>query len=242
MQQMQAPDATSLGQPDRPVAGPQGSDPQFVVECTFSHAVADDPIVHPGVPGASHLHVFFGNTGTDAFSTTESLVGHRITTCDERRDTAAYWAPALSRGNTPILPVKSTAYYRAGVGVDPTTVQPFPKGLVMIAGSAGAMAAQPVSIVAWSCGTSSDRLAEPPTCGVDRGLRLIVTFPDCWDGVHLDTPDHHAHVAYSHLGHCPNGFPVPVPQLQFAVEYPVHGATDGLQLASGGVLTDLKRA
>jgi hypothetical protein len=237
MPPMQSTDVTSLGQPDHPIAGPQGSDPQFVVECRFSHAPSDDPMVHPGMKGASHLHVFFGNTTTDAYSTTESLVQQHSTTCDERRDTAAYWAPALTRGDAPILPVKSTAYYRAGVDVDPTTVQPFPKGLVMIAGSARALTAQPVSIVAWSCGTSSDRLAEPPECGVDRGLRLIVTFPDCWDGVHLDTPNHHSHIAYSHLGRCPNGYGVPIPQLQFAVEYPVHGSTEGLQLSSGGLLT-----
>ncbi len=55
-------DATSLGQPDAPIAGPQGAVPQFVVECAYDHAAPDDPIVAPGEPGASHLHVFFGHT------------------------------------------------------------------------------------------------------------------------------------------------------------------------------------
>lgn len=236
-QSMHTPDVTSLGQPDHPIAGPQGSVAQFVVECTYSHSASDDPIVYPGRAGKSHLHVFFGNTSTNADSTTASLVQHGATTCDEQRDTAAYWAPALLRNGTLVAPVKSTAYYRAGVDADPTTVQPFPEGFVMIAGSAGAMSPQPVSIVAWSCGTSSERLATPPECGVDRGLRLLVTFPDCWDGVHLDSADHHAHVAYNHNGVCPVSHPVPIPQLQFAVEYPVHGSVAGLELASGGVLT-----
>ena len=230
------PDDRSLGQPDRPVAGPQGAIPQFLVECEFSHAAADDPIVYPGESGASHLHVFFGNTNTDANTTIESLA-EGDTTCDQRLDKAAYWAPALLRDGEMITPVKSTAYYRPGIDVDPTIVQPFPEGLVMIAGSAGATAPQPVSIVAWSCGLGIEREALPPECAEDRVLRLLVTFPDCWDGTNLDSDNHKAHVAYSSKGRCPESVPVPVPQLQFSVEYPVWGSTAGLELASGELIT-----
>ena len=229
-------DNTSLGQPDHVIAGPQGAVPQFVVECLYSHSGEDDPIVHPGQPGASHLHVFFGNEIVDAFTTVDSLASHS-TTCDQQLDKAAYWAPALLRNGTMLAPVKSTAYYRPGIAVDPTSVQPFPKGLVMVAGSAGATAPQPNSIVAWTCGSSSIRDVLPPECVGDRNLRLVVTFPDCWDGAHLDSADHHHHVAYSSKGVCPEGYPVSVPQLQFAVEYPVTGPVAGLELSSGGLLT-----
>ncbi|MFZ4718946.1 MAG: DUF1996 domain-containing protein [Ilumatobacteraceae bacterium] len=230
----QHPDNTSLGQPDRPIAGPQGAVPQFVVECDFAHMAADDPIVYPGQPGASHLHVFFGNDGVTADSTTESLAASG-TTCDQQLDKAAYWAPALLQDGQPLVPVKSTAYYRPGIDVDPAAVQPFPVGLVMVAGNAGATKDQPVSIVAWTCGTGSLREVLPPVCGEGRNLRLVVTFPDCWDGTNLDSDDHHAHVAYSSKGACPDGYPVPMVQLQFSVEYPVSGVTDGLELASGGL-------
>ncbi|MBI4933769.1 MAG: DUF1996 domain-containing protein [Actinobacteria bacterium] len=229
-------DDRSLGEPDRPVAGPQGAIPQFLVECEYSHAAEDDPIVYPGEVGASHLHVFFGNTTTDADTTIESLA-EGDTTCDQRLDKAAYWAPALLRDGEMITPVKSTAYYRPGIDVDPTIVQPFPEGLVMIAGSAGATEEQPVSIVAWTCGLGIERAAAPPECAPDRVLRLLVTFPDCWDGEHLDSDTHKAHVAYSSKGVCPGSHPVPVPQMQFSVEYPVSGNVDGLELASGGLLT-----
>lgn len=229
-------DVTSLGQPDRPIAGPQGATPQFLVECLFSHAASDDPIVYPGQPGQSHLHVFFGNTRVDAFTTIASLAGGD-TTCDQPLDKAAYWAPALLRGPEVLTPVKSTAYYRPGEGVDATTVQPFPAGLMMVGGNSGATGEQPLSIVAWGCGAGIERAVRPPTCVQGRNLRLLVTFPDCWDGEHLDSPDHHAHVAYSSKGACPDGFPVPVPQLQFSVEYPVWGDPTGLLLASGGVTT-----
>jgi hypothetical protein len=231
-----APDVTSLGRPDEPIAGPQGAVPQFLVECTYSHSASDDPIVFPGASGASHLHVFFGNESTNADTTIESLA-QGSTTCDQQLDKAAYWAPALLKAGVMLAPVKSTAYYRAGLHVDPTTVQPFPKGLVMVAGSAGAITPQPNSIVAWTCGSSSIRDVSPPECVGDRNLRLVVTFPDCWDGAHLDSPDHHHHVAYSSKGVCPAGYPVPVPQLQFSVEYPVTGPTTDLELSSGGVLT-----
>lgn len=228
------PDNTSLGQPDHPIAGPQGATPQFLVECEFSHAAEDDPIVYPGQPGASHLHVFFGNTHVDA-DTTAAQLASGSTTCDQQLDKAAYWAPALLRDGTMLTPVKSTAYYRPGIDVDPTTVQPFPEGLLMVAGNAGATKDQPVSIVAWTCGTGATRDVLPPECSDGRNLRLLVTFPDCWNGTDLDSPDHHAHIAYSSHGVCPAGFPVPIPQLQFSVEYPVWGSTAGLELASGGL-------
>ena len=228
--------ATSLGQPDRPIAGPQGGTPQFIVECPYSHSASDDPIVYPGQPGKSHLHEFFGNTDVDAFSTVESLLGGG-TTCDQPLDTAAYWAPALMRGGEVLTPVKSTAYYRPGEGVAATSVEPFPVGLVMIAGNAGATGEQPLSIVAWGCGAGIERAVLPPECADGRDLRLLVTFPDCWDGTNLDSNDHHAHVAYSSGGACPAGFPVLIPQLQFSVEYPVTGSTAGLVLASGGLTT-----
>ena len=228
--------ATSLGQPDEPIAGPQGIVPQFVVDCDYSHSAMDDPIVFPGQPGRSHLHAFFGNTAVDAFTTAESLADGG-TTCDQTLDKAAYWVPVLLRGPEVFTPTRATAYYRSGLGVDPTTVQPYPAGLMMIAGNAAALDPQPVSIVAWTCGVGIAREALPPVCNERRMLRLVVTFPDCWDGARLDSPDHHAHVAYSSRGACPQGYPVPVPQLQLSVEYPVWGDTTGLTLASGGLHT-----
>lgn len=222
--------------PDRVLSGPQGRVAQFVVECDFSHAAFDDPIVFPGQEGASHLHVFFGNTTTDAHSTVDDLVAGD-TTCDQHLDRASYWAPALIRDGVVQTPVKSVAYYRAGPDVPGTEVQPYPLGLRMIAGRAAATEPQPIEVVAWSCGAGIVREAEPPACPDGRNLRLLVTFPDCWNGVDLDAPDHVSHVSYSSAGACPASHPVPVPQLQFSVEYPVTGPTDGLELSSGGLLT-----
>ena len=46
----------------------------FAVRCDFSHRNSDDPIVHPGAPGAAHRHDFFGNRSTKFDSTYESMV------------------------------------------------------------------------------------------------------------------------------------------------------------------------
>ena len=228
--------ASVMGQPDQPITGPQGRVGQFVVECPYSHALSDDPIVYPGDADASHLHVFFGNTTADADSTLESLLD-KDTTCEQKQDTASYWAPALLDKGQLIVPVKSVAYYRAGLGVDPKSVVAFPAGLMMIAGDALATEPQPTSVVAWSCGSGGMREAVPPSCSVDRGLRLDITFPDCWDGKNLDVAGHRKHMYYSSKGKCPSTHPVAVPQLIFSVAYPVHGDASELQLASGGLLT-----
>src|ERR1700686_4028379 len=45
----------------------------FHTICGYSHSLRDDPIVHPGLPGASHMHDFGGNNKTNAYSTLASL-------------------------------------------------------------------------------------------------------------------------------------------------------------------------
>src|SRR5438045_1744092 len=62
----------------------------FSVECAYSHTLNDDPIVYPGIPGASHSHDFFGNVSTTASSTQDTLVGAQ-TSCGDLSDRAGYW-------------------------------------------------------------------------------------------------------------------------------------------------------
>lgn len=216
-------------------AGPQGRVPQFVVECGFSHAGPDDPIVHFGHHGRSHLHTFFGSTVTDA-STTAADLAAGDTTCEQKLDRAAYWAPALFESGRMVPPTGAAAYYRPGVGVDPGSVEPYPFGLKMIGGDQGAARPQSLDTVAWGCGTGSERHTTPPACPEGRPLRLLVSFPDCWDGQHLDSDDHVSHMARSADGACPESHPVAVPQLLLSIGYPIASGHD-LSLASGSLLT-----
>ena len=75
----------------------------FFTDRLRNHRAPDDSILYPKQPGASHLHDFFGNTTTNAFSTYAGMLAGG-TNCQEPGDTAAYWAPALLRKDGPPTP------------------------------------------------------------------------------------------------------------------------------------------
>jgi hypothetical protein len=211
-----------------------GPNPRFVTSCKFSHQRSDDPIVKFGLPGASHSHDFFGNTTTDAFSTLKSLK-NGATTCLDQLDKSGYWVPSLTVDGQPVLPKSASVYYSAA-NKPLAAIQTIPRGLKVVAGNAMATTPQGLKITSWNCGADEDNVAtsvDVPTCsGPD--LTLHVSFPDCWNGTTLDSPDHKSHVAY-HLkdGSCPAGYPVAIPRLRINVHYPTVGGP-GVALASGG--------
>lgn len=202
----------------------------FTVDCRFSHRAPDDPIVHPGRPGASHVHDFFGATEADAHSTAASLRGGP-TSCDDRQDTASYWAPTLYDGSEPIRPTFARAYYRAAIGADGREVRALPPGLEMVAGDSHAEpgAWPSLGTVAWGCGLRPRRLHHQPprTCTPSSPLALRLVFPDCWDGRHVRSRDHRSHLARSRDGRCPASHPVPLVQVQVSITYPVWTARPG---------------
>ena len=52
-----------------------------------------------------------------------------------------------------------------------------------------------------------------------------IYFPQCWDGVNLDSPDHKSHMAYPTAGRgCPSSHPVALPEITFNIVYPVRQA------------------
>jgi hypothetical protein len=69
---------------------------EFRVTCASSHRRRDDPIVFQNQSGVSHMHEFFGNRTTDAFSTLTSL--RAGTNCDPLSDSASAGA-AVRGGN-----------------------------------------------------------------------------------------------------------------------------------------------
>src|SRR5829696_6336889 len=89
----------------------------FSASCPFSHRAADDPVVHPGAPGASHVHDFYGNRSTDSESTVESLRA-RATTCTPKADRSAYWTPRLKHRGRAVRPRRARFYYVV-VNADP---------------------------------------------------------------------------------------------------------------------------
>ena len=226
-------DGVTSGDPDPGRIGPQGRVAQFIVHCDVSHVDFDDPIVLPDQPGASHQHQFFGNTATNADPDYERMLG-ADTSCDQQLDTASYWSPTLLGADGRRIPAERlTAYYRPGHGVDPADVVAYPPGFMMVAGSQAADEPQGQDVIAWSCGSGAVRADAPPECSTDSTLRLLVTFPDCWDESRLTSLGSGAHVRYSDGG-CPGTHPVPIPQLQMAIDYPPV-APEGLSLSSGPI-------
>jgi Domain of unknown function (DUF1996) len=194
----------------------------FRTVCRYSHMNFDDPLVYPGQRGRSHLHVFFGNTDVDAMSTPESIRDRGNSTCRGGTvNRSGYWVPAMidTRDGRPIVPNGDhNFYYKTGyrlAGQDAKVV-PFPPGFRMIAGDAKSR--RPQDMATFECnGRKSDTL---PNCP-NGELRQIVEFPQCWDGVNLDSPDHRSHVVYARDDRCPKSHPVHLPEVAYLIGYRV---------------------
>jgi len=202
----------------------------FRTVCQYSHMNTDDAIVLPGQPGASHLHVYWGNTAVNAHSTAESIATTGNATCRGGTiNRSAYWAPAVidTGSGTPIAPELVHVYYKSGYrDVRPEQVQPMPNGLRMVAGDA--KASGPQEFGHWSCWDGGGgKRATIPRCGVGDSVVMTLEFPQCWDGRNLDSADHRSHMAYAEPGHgCPGSHPVGLPVITYNVLYPVTATTD----------------
>lgn len=105
----------------------------FRVVCSSGQLLADDPIKLPGQPGKSHLHQFFGNTGTSASSTYESLRTTGGTTCGDPNypiNRTSYWMPAMLDGaGNAVKPDFLNAYYKQVPAGSPLCIIRAPSGL-----------------------------------------------------------------------------------------------------------------
>ena len=132
-------------------------------------------------------------------------------------------------------------YYKTGYrGIAPAAVQPMPAGLRMIAGDSKASAPTAGGIAIFNClapatGEGPKTVELPTTCPVGNTIWATVTFPQCWDGVHLDSPDHKSHMAYPINGACPADHPVPFPEVTLNFAYTV---TDAEALAHWRLASD----
>lgn len=226
-----------------PLPGPRqptNQGPFFQIVCLTGHRLHDDPIVFPGQPGASHEHQFFGARATNAVATYEQLILGG-TTCADPGDTAAYWVPTLYDAHGILRsPRRVRAYYYANAA-DRGALRAFPPNLRMIAGDARATGVQPRGVIQWMCRNRVDQSAgrpllseAPPRCGAEAYLSLSIRFPDCWDGVRLDSSDHRRHMAYAdEQARCPVSHPVKLPKLRLSITYE-DGAFTGGDFTLGG--------
>jgi hypothetical protein len=220
-----------------PPTNPPTTHHEFQMNCSVSRSnLPDDPIVFPGLPGASHSHTFMGNTTTNAMSTLPSLQAGG-TSCITPGDKTGYWMPTLLNGDTPVQPVgRQVIYYKSGV-IDYRSVRPSPPGLRYLVGSPNTTQEEfrnaPGAVEGWECGNSAFNWDFPATCPAGTQLNIRMQAPSCWDGRHLDTPDHKSHMAYPVLGICPDSHPVAVPMIEFKMAFPVSGDMRNVRLSSG---------
>ncbi len=206
-----------------------------------------DPIVYPGTVGQTHLHDPFGQE-LDPYMTYEKL-REDPSNCTFKNgtqvdDRSAYWVPSFYSKTGRKVPVRlANAYYRVKDGMDPNDIQPFPKGLKIIAGRPDATGPQMQPdgynpgkpIVKWLCFAPPDYISDnghlPTNCGTDQHVAVSITFPDCAKPGVTDSSDHRSHMAYSRFNACPPSHPMHVMQLNFFIVYDLHNG-EGAYLSS----------
>lgn len=168
------PDLLRTTQQPAPVA-PNGWRGILRINCDFSHAAYDDPLVYPDRAWAAHLHGFYGlfdvDAGTDiaAMYRVSLRADGRVSSCQGNDlNRSAYWVPALlapkyaADGRRELDRFGEPAWTRVeavvggddeahevfyySAGIDALeTIQPLPPGLAMIAGDMRATPATPQS-------------------------------------------------------------------------------------------------
>jgi Domain of unknown function (DUF1996) len=202
----------------------------FRTVCTFSHMNFDDPIVFPGQPGRSHLHSFFGNTALTGNTTAANITTGGNSTClGGTINRSGYWVPSIidTLDGRPVAPSFAVIYYKRSSWESSIQIKSLPPGLRMIAGDATRKepyAAWWDSPSWWGCNRpdGSEYGGEPQSvypCADGDTVVLTVNFPQCWDGLNLDSPDHKSHMAYGRNS-CPASHPKSIPNITIIVRWP----------------------
>lgn len=219
---------------------PNGEEGSFRMTCQLAKMDFFDPIVYPGQPNSSHLHMFFGSSDITPSSTPASLAaGGRGNCLGGTVNRTGYWVPAVFdvRTNEVIAPDFATIYYKTGYNVAPASVREIPAGLVMIAGNrenvGGVQVVNNLEVASWGCEkAASTNTGAMPSCPAGDRVTLKINFPQCWNGRDLDSPDHKSHMAYPdyrnppQVSTCPASHPVMLPIITEIFHWPVAAGAD----------------
>ncbi len=244
------------GNPEQAFPIPAGG--QFRAGCEFSHFSYDDPLLFPGRPGASHLHMHFGNTDINAFSTFETLLNSGSSTCNgQELNRTGYWVPAMfdADGNVRI-PERVVVYYK-GEGRARGESKIYPDGAALIATrnlntlpeADGGVSSKLTFVCTDNFSTVTDIGAQTiPVCdgsqyknelGVDDNPRMIlemnVKFNQCWNGEDpSDWNNFQPPPGGWYLSNCVAPFDQVLPNLEYFVNYKVDigETTEGWFLSS----------
>ncbi len=224
---------------ERPADSDTGA---FRTTCAFAKMARIDPIVFPGTVGQSHLHTFFGNVAVNENSTTDSLLAFGNSTCRGGiANRSGYWVPTMIDTATgqPVVPDALNVYYKSGAFTGDKLTRGVPQGLRMVAGNPTASAPRAdndVFAYRFKCiggpnGENDKYGSAIPNCDLGASVWQEIFFPQCWDGVNLDSPDHKSHMSYPvmvpdptstrgwPMQACPASHPVILPAITFNVIY-----------------------
>ncbi|KAK3350261.1 hypothetical protein B0T25DRAFT_457177 [Lasiosphaeria hispida] len=211
-----------------------------------------DPLVNPGQLQSTHLHQIVGGNSFNATMTPveyDPSAKSSCTTCTFSEDFSNYWTANIyfraRNGSYKRVPQMVNLGLRGSGGVTvyyippydgKTKVTAFKPGFRMLVGDANLRANRGVQKqICHRCAPNIDQnpFGGAPCTGDDTvvfpkkmcggGIRTTITFPTCWDGKNIDSPDHKSHVAYpssgsfESTGPCPASHPVRLPQLMYEV-------------------------
>lgn len=236
-------------------SGQSSQYPMLRFECSQLIIDRLDPLVNPGVIPSPHLHQIVGGNSfrADMNPATHDLPSmSTCTTCSFSEDFSNYWTAVLyfraRNGSLLRVPQFESEGLRGKGGItvyyipagDPyranRDVTAFRPGFRMLTGDAGAQAPGSGRKVCHRCMPANGD-ASHINCGAPDseklprgfcagGIRTVITFPTCWDGKNLDSPDHKSHIAFSinatsfdvgPTGSCPRSHPVVIPQVMYEV-------------------------
>lgn len=192
----------------------------------------DDPLVHPGKPGAAHLHQVWGNKLFDAFTTSAKLAASAETNCNTTPSSlnrSSYWMPALIHDSGMVVrPDMVGVYYKRRTAASPqcTPGHPnfqgictgIPNRIGFVFGWDQYKPTAKVQGALWYCTGAPGHYPDLDAvfkAGCKAGDTLVAdtAAPNCWDGRNLDASDHRSHMAYFEpTGSCPATHPVMIPQ------------------------------
>ena len=216
-----------------------------------------DPLVNPGSVPSPHLHQIVGgnsfNASMDHAGGHDLVAGSSCTSCTFSEDFSNYWTAVLyfraRNGTMRRVPQVQEEMLSGNGGITvyyipqtqgKTEVTAFRPGFRMLAGDATLDGPGPSRKICHRCmpasGDNSNlNCASPDSQALPNkfcagGIRSIITFPTCWDGKNLDSPDHKSHLAYAAgagandvgpTGTCPASHPVVIPQVMYEVRWDV---------------------